>query len=55
MANGLHQDQDRYSIGPDLGPNCLQSLPADNKSHQLKYMNQYQAPRLYNFLDAQLD
>ena len=23
MSNGLDQDQDRRSVGPDLGPNCL--------------------------------
>ena len=25
-------DQDRHSVGPDLGPNCLQRLSADDKS-----------------------
>ena len=24
-------DQDRHSVGPDLGPNCLQRLTADEK------------------------
>ena len=24
-------DQDRDSVGPDLGPNCLQTLSADDK------------------------
>ena len=32
MSNGLDPDQDRHSIGPDLGPNCLQRLSADDKS-----------------------
>ena len=27
-ANGLEPDQDRHSIGPDLGPNSLQRLSA---------------------------
>ena len=31
-SNGSNQDQDRCSIGPDLGPNCLQRLSADDKS-----------------------
>ena len=25
-------DPDRHSVGPDLGPNCLQRLSADDKS-----------------------
>ena len=24
VSNGLYQDQARYSVGLDLGPNCLQ-------------------------------
>ena len=33
MSNGLDgPDQDRSFVGPDLGPNCLQSLSADEKS-----------------------
>ena len=35
LSNSLDPDQDRYLVGPDLGPNCLQRLSADNKScHQ---------------------
>ena len=26
VSNGLDPDQDRRSVGPDLGRNCLQSL-----------------------------
>ena len=26
MSNGLDLDQNRHSVGPDLGPSCLQSL-----------------------------
>ena len=33
MSNSLDQDQDRHSMGPDLGLNCLQRLSADDKSH----------------------
>ena len=36
MSNGLDPDQDRHSVGPVLGPNCLQRLSADNKSHRSK-------------------
>ena len=40
VSNNLDLDQDRYSVGPDLGPNCLQRLSADDKklplaSHEL--------------------
>ena len=33
MSNGLDPD---HSAGPDLGPNCLQRLSADDKSHPLQ-------------------
>ena len=32
LSNSLYPDQDRHSVGPDLGPNCLQRLSADDKS-----------------------
>ena len=31
VSNGLDPDQD-HSVGPDLGPNCLQRFTADDKS-----------------------
>ena len=31
VSKGWDPDQDRHSVGPDLGPNCLQRLSADNK------------------------
>ena len=39
MANGTDPDQGRHSVGPDLGPNCLQKLSADDKGRhrQLLY------------------
>ena len=33
VSNGLDPDQDLRSVGPDLGPNCLQRLSAVDKSH----------------------
>ena len=33
MSISLDPDQDQHFVGPDLGPNCLQMLSADNKSH----------------------
>ena len=31
MSNDLDPDQVRGSVGPDLGPNCLQRSAADDK------------------------
>ena len=31
-TNSSGPDQDRFSVDPDLGPNCLQRLSADDKS-----------------------
>ena len=28
----MNPDQDRYHVSPDLGPNCLLMLSADDKS-----------------------
>ena len=35
VSNRLDPDQARHFVGPDLGPNCLQRLSADNKSKEL--------------------
>ena len=32
LSNSLDPDQDRHSVGPDLGANCLQRLSTDDKS-----------------------
>ena len=32
VSDGLDPDQD-FIVDPDLGPNCLQRLSADDKSH----------------------
>ena len=29
VSNGLDPDQARHSVGPDLGPKCLQKFSAD--------------------------
>ena len=39
MSNSLDPDQARHFVGPDLGPNCLQMLSADNKSRPSKELN----------------
>ena len=31
MSNSFDPDQDRHSVGPDLGPNCLQRLSVEDK------------------------
>ena len=31
MSNSLDPYQDRHSVGPDLDPNCLQRLSAEEK------------------------
>ena len=36
VSNNLDSDQDRHSVGPDLGPNCLQRLSADDISPRLQ-------------------
>ena len=30
MSNSLDPDQAQHCVGPDLGPNCLQRLSADD-------------------------
>ena len=32
MSNSLDADQDRQTVGPDLGPNCLQRLSEVDKN-----------------------
>ena len=39
MSNGLEPDQDGCSISPDFGPNRLQRLSADDKSHRILITN----------------
>ena len=39
VSNSLDLDQDRHFVGPDLGPNCLQKLSADDKSCHLQGMS----------------
>ena len=34
MSNGLYPDQDRRSVGTNLGTNCLQRSSAGNKSRR---------------------
>ena len=35
VSKSLDPEQARYSVGPDLGPNCLQRLSADDTSRQI--------------------
>ena len=34
VSKGLAPDQHQHSVRPDLGPNCLQRLSADDTSKQ---------------------
>ena len=36
MSNNLDPDQDRHFVEPDLGPNCLQRLSADDTGRQVQ-------------------
>ena len=36
MADSLDPDQDGHSVIPDLDPNCLQSLSADDKKEKVE-------------------
>ena len=33
VSNGLDPDQDQRPVGPNLSPNCLQRLSAEDESH----------------------
>ena len=35
----MDPDQDRQNVGPDLGPNCLQRLSADDKNEIYTKLN----------------
>ena len=35
QTNGLDQDQVRWFVGPDLVPNCLKGLSADDTNKQI--------------------
>ena len=39
VTNSLDQDQARQNVGPVLGPNCFQGLPADDTDKELKYIS----------------
>ena len=38
VSNSLNPDQARHFAGPELSPNCLQGLSADNKSPIARYL-----------------
>ena len=50
VSNSLDPDQDRHYVGPDLGPNCLQWLSADDTSRQR--VNRNKAPQIPYFLKS---
>ena len=52
MSNSLDPDQAQCFVGPDLGPNCLQRLSADDKSRHYwgksKHSEQIQLTTTYS-------
>ena len=46
-SNTLDPDQERHSVGPDLGPKCLQRLSASDKSCRT-WTGSYLFPGNYN-------
>ena len=49
VSISLDPDQDRLNVGPDLGPNCLPGISADDKSHELKTFS-HRSIGLYLFM-----
>ena len=45
VSNSLDPDQDQYSVGPDLGSNCLQKLSADAVSKERVKCDKYKNTR----------
>ena len=54
MSNSFDPDQDQHFVGPDLGPNCLQRLSADDKSCRFRYSFR-NTIRMSNGLDPDQD
>ena len=50
MSNSLDLDEDRPFVGPDLGPNCLQRLSADDKSRRLWSLDILYLSYMYSYL-----
>ena len=44
VSNSLDSDQARRFVGPDLGPNCLQILSADDTRRQIDVKCNFYAP-----------
>ena len=44
VSNILDSDQARRFVGPDLGPNCLQILSADDTRRQIDVKCNFYAP-----------
>ena len=52
MSNSLDPDQDRHFVGPDLGPNCLHRLSADDTSRQRVHTLELRHEISYNVVCA---
>ena len=55
MSNALGPDQDQFFVSPDLDPNCLQRLSADDKKSQLaaKELSEHLPDQLYQNQELQ--
>ena len=49
VSNGLDPDEDRHSVGPDLGPNSLQRLSSYDKEFALIILGVLKHSRVVNF------
>ena len=49
MSNGLDPDEDRHSVGPDLGPNSLQRLSSYDEELALIILGVLKHSRVVNF------
>ena len=55
MSNSLDPDQAGCFVRPDLGPNCLQRLSADDKSHHWAGKEFLDAMPTFNFQPSDFD
>ena len=52
MSNSLDPDQVRHSVGPDLVPNCLQKLSADDEAKSKFHVEDIYAITIQGFFSS---
>ena len=55
VSNSLDPDQDRRSVGPDLGPNCLQRIIVTASKERVKKFKSGNTIRVSSGLDPDQD